>query len=123
MAPAGSRDGMVARRAGNRSERRRDDGVRARGAVRTGGRGVSCRVDVRALDAGAPDHYREETRTPRRHFGAPHPLRSPILHGLPGDPSRYRMLAAGDLNLCYGATEASWYEPVRVPSQDPSPRG
>lgn len=26
------------------------------------------------------------------------------------DPSRYRILAAGDLNLCYGATEAPWYE-------------
>ncbi|MCY3789696.1 MAG: hypothetical protein OXH63_13010 [Gemmatimonadetes bacterium] len=30
------------------------------------------------------------------------------------DPSRYRMLAAGDLNLCYGATEAPWYERERV---------
>ena len=30
------------------------------------------------------------------------------------DPSRYRMLAAGDLNLCYGATEGSWYQRERV---------
>lgn len=29
-------------------------------------------------------------------------------------PSHYPMLAAGDLNLCYGATEASWYEYERV---------
>jgi len=30
------------------------------------------------------------------------------------DPSHYRMLAAGDLNLCYGATEAPWYERERI---------
>ena len=30
------------------------------------------------------------------------------------DPSHYPMLAAGDLNLCHGATEASWYERERV---------
>ena len=30
------------------------------------------------------------------------------------DPSHYRILAAGDLNLCYGATEASWYERERI---------
>ena len=30
------------------------------------------------------------------------------------DPSHYRMLAAGDLNLCYGATKASWYERERL---------
>ena len=30
------------------------------------------------------------------------------------DPSHYRILAAGDLNLCYGATEASWYERERL---------
>ena len=30
------------------------------------------------------------------------------------NPSRYRMLAAGDLNLCYGATKTSWYERERV---------
>lgn len=30
------------------------------------------------------------------------------------DPSRYRMLAAGDLNLCYGASEGSWYERERA---------
>ncbi|MYA60345.1 MAG: endonuclease/exonuclease/phosphatase family protein [Chloroflexi bacterium] len=30
------------------------------------------------------------------------------------DPSRYRMLAAGDLNLSYGATEGPWYERERV---------
>ena len=30
------------------------------------------------------------------------------------DPSHYRMLAAGDLNLCYGATEAPWYARERV---------
>ena len=30
------------------------------------------------------------------------------------DPSHYRMLAAGDLNLCYGATEAPWYERERL---------
>ena len=30
------------------------------------------------------------------------------------DPSRYPMLAAGDLNLCYGATEAPWYERERI---------
>ncbi len=30
------------------------------------------------------------------------------------DPSRYPMLAAGDLNLCYGATEAPWYARKRV---------
>ena len=29
-------------------------------------------------------------------------------------PSHYRMLAAGDLNLCYGAIEAPWYERERV---------
>ena len=31
-----------------------------------------------------------------------------------GYRSHYRMLAAGDLNLCYGATEAPWYERERV---------
>ena len=30
------------------------------------------------------------------------------------DPSHYPMLAAGDLNLCYGATEAPWYARERV---------
>ena len=30
------------------------------------------------------------------------------------DPSRYRVLAAGDLNLSYGATEGSWYERERI---------
>ena len=30
------------------------------------------------------------------------------------DPSQYRMFAAGDLNLCYGATEAPWYVRERV---------
>ena len=30
------------------------------------------------------------------------------------DPSHYPMVAAGDLNLCYGATEAPWYERERV---------
>ena len=30
------------------------------------------------------------------------------------DPSCYRMLAAGDLNLSYGATEGSWYERERI---------
>ena len=30
------------------------------------------------------------------------------------DPSRYPMLAAGDLNLCYGATETPWYERERL---------
>ena len=30
------------------------------------------------------------------------------------DPSHYRMLAAGDLNLCYGATEAPWYVRERI---------
>ena len=29
-------------------------------------------------------------------------------------PYHYPMLAAGDLNLCYGATEASWYVRERV---------
>ena len=29
------------------------------------------------------------------------------------EPSRYRMLAAGELNLCYGATKRSWYERAR----------
>ena len=30
------------------------------------------------------------------------------------DPSHYRILAAGDLNLCYGATGYSWYERERM---------
>ena len=30
------------------------------------------------------------------------------------DPSRYPMLAAGDLNLCYGATKSRWYVRERV---------
>ena len=30
------------------------------------------------------------------------------------DPSRYPMLAAGDLNLCYGATKSRWYARERV---------
>ena len=30
------------------------------------------------------------------------------------DPSHYPMLAAGDLNLCYGATEAPWYARERI---------
>ena len=32
------------------------------------------------------------------------------------DPSHYPMLAAGDLNLCYGATKAPWYERANASS-------